>query len=74
MGFVRVQGVYGMKDFYPPSFWSDRDVEGLSPEQKLTLLWIFTNPQMNVFGYFETSPKRFSFETGLESTASKRNR
>jgi len=55
-----------MKTFILPSFWSDRDVEGLSPEQKLTLLWIFTNPQMNVCGYFETSPKRFSFDTGLD--------
>lgn len=47
------------------SFWSDSEVENLSPEQKLTYLWLITNAQMRLCGICEVSEKRFSFETGL---------
>jgi hypothetical protein len=48
-----------------PSFWTDPDIEVLTPEQKLAVLWILTNPQMNLCGFCQVSLKRFHFETGL---------
>lgn len=48
------------------AFWSDPDVEKLTPEQKLCFLWLMTNSQLNVCGFCQVSSKRFSFETGLD--------
>jgi hypothetical protein len=54
-----------MKPKIDPSFWSDPEVESLASNQKLALLWIWTNSQMTVCGFCQVSPKRFAFETGL---------
>lgn len=51
------------------SFWTDPDVEGLAPHQRLAFLWMMTNSQLNLCGFFETSRKRFEFETGLPGEA-----
>lgn len=48
-----------------PSFWSDPDVERLTPNQRYAFLWILTNSQMTLCGYCEVSETRFAFETGL---------
>lgn len=48
------------------SFWSDSEVEALTPQQKLTYLWLITNAQMKICGFCEVSERRFSFETGLD--------
>lgn len=47
-----------------PAFWSDPDIEEMSPELKLAALWMLTNSRTTLFGYVEVSPKRFEFETG----------
>lgn len=49
-----------------PLFWSDPEIEALKPEGKLCVLWMLTNPSMNLCGFFQVSAKRFQFETGLE--------
>lgn len=50
-----------------PSFWRDTDLEEKPPEMKLTLLWMMTNPDLHFAGVFRLAPRRFNFETGLES-------
>lgn len=52
-----------------PEFWSDPDIENLSPETKLAVLWLLTNPRVNLVGYAEISEKRFCFDTGLKPEA-----
>jgi hypothetical protein len=52
-----------------PTFWSDPNIEPLNAEQRLAMLWIMTNPQINVCGFFSVSRRRFSFETGLSESA-----
>lgn len=51
-------------------FWTDPDLEDISSDMRLTLLWMITNPQIakSLTGVFEMSPKRFTLETGLNST------
>jgi uncharacterized phage protein (TIGR02220 family) len=51
------------------SFWSDGEVENLTPEQKFAFLWIMTNSQINVCGFCEATGRRFTFETGLPVAA-----
>ena len=46
------------------SFWTDPDVEELTPEQKYFYLYLLTNPATNQIGLFEFSERRASFETG----------
>lgn len=46
------------------NFWTDPDVEEMTPEQKLFFLWLITNPSNNQIGLYEFSPKRCAFETG----------
>lgn len=47
------------------SFWTDQRVEEVSPEIKLTCLWLVTNPARDLCGFTQVSNKRFTFETGL---------
>jgi hypothetical protein len=58
-----------MKPKIDPEFWSDPEIELLTPEQKPAMLWILTNPQMNVCGFCKVSPRRFAFDTGLKEEA-----
>lgn len=51
------------------SFWTDSEVETISPEQRLAFLWILTNSQIGLCGFFEASTRRFAFETGLPEKA-----
>jgi len=46
-------------------FWSDEDVGALSPEQKLAVLWVLTNRDMNNLGYLKISKRQFEFDTGM---------
>ena len=46
------------------SFWTDPDIEELTPEQKYFYLWLITNPAVNQIGLYEFSVRRASFETG----------
>jgi DNA-binding MarR family transcriptional regulator len=46
------------------SFWTDPDMEELTPEQKLFYLYLITNPACNQIGLYEFSVKRAAFETG----------
>lgn len=55
-----------MKTFVEPEFWSDPSIEELGPDEKLSILWVLTNPRCNLCGFTEVSRKRFHFETGLE--------
>lgn len=54
-----------MKSFISSAFWSDPDIEVLDPGEKLAVLWLWTNAQMNICGFCEVSAKRFAFDTGL---------
>lgn len=55
-----------------PTFWSDEQVELLTAEDKLVLLWLITNPQTNLIGQGQVSPRRFQLDTGLTPDALKR--
>ncbi len=46
------------------SFWTDPDIEDLTPEQKYFYLYLLTNPRCNQIGLFEFSVKRAVYETG----------
>jgi hypothetical protein len=45
-------------------FWTDPDVEEMTPEQKYFYLYLLTNPAVNQLGIYELSKKRACFETG----------
>jgi hypothetical protein len=47
------------------SFWTDERLEETSPEIKLAVLWLITNPARDLCGFVKVSSKRFAFETGL---------
>jgi hypothetical protein len=49
------------------SFWTDPDIESLTPEQKYFYLWLITNPAVNQIGLYEFSVRRASFETGYNA-------
>lgn len=49
------------------SFWTDPDIEDLTPEQKYFYLYLLTNPANNQIGLFEFSKRRASFETGYNT-------
>lgn len=46
------------------SFWTDPDIEELTPEQRYFYLYLLTNPACNQIGLFEFSVRRAVFETG----------
>ena len=46
------------------SYWTDPDIEDLTPEQKYFYLYLITNPKCNQIGLFEFSLGRAVFETG----------
>jgi hypothetical protein len=45
-------------------FWTDPDIEELTPEQKFFYIYLITNPNVNQIGLYEFSIKRACFETG----------
>jgi hypothetical protein len=49
------------------SFWTDPDVEELTPEQKYFYIYLITNPSVNQIGLYEFSIKRACFETGYNA-------
>jgi len=49
------------------NFWTDPDIEELTPEQKYFYLYLLTNPSVNQIGIYELSIKRACFETGYNS-------
>lgn len=48
-------------------FWTDPDIEELTPEQKFFYLYLITNPNVNQIGLYEFSIKRACFETGYNT-------
>ena len=48
-------------------FWTDPDIEELTPEQKFFYLYLITNPNVNQIGLYEFSIRRACFETGYNS-------
>jgi len=46
------------------NFWTDPDIEALTPEQKYFYLYLLTNPSVNQLGLYEFSVRRACFETG----------
>lgn len=48
------------------SFWTDPYVEKLTPDEKLTFLYLLTNPQCNIAGVYEIRTKRIAYETGYD--------
>lgn len=57
-----------MNAIIKPSFWSDPDIEGQPPNNKLVMLWLITNQQTSIIGVCSASPARFEFETKLPSS------
>lgn len=49
------------------SHWSDPDLQPLSPEMLLTLLWVKTNPDRNDIGAYRFTPTIFTFQTKLDA-------
>lgn len=49
------------------SHWSDPDLQPLSPEMLLTLLWVKTNPDRNDVGAYRFTPSIFTFQTKLDA-------
>lgn len=48
------------------AFWSDPRIEELDAAGKLAALWLVTNSQRDLLGFTRSTPRRFSFETGLD--------
>jgi hypothetical protein len=48
-------------------FWTDPDIEELTPEQKFFYIYLITNPNVNQIGLYEFSMRRACFETGYNS-------
>lgn len=48
-------------------FWTDPDIEELTPEQKFFYIYLITNPNVNQIGLYEFSLKRACFETGYNT-------
>ena len=46
------------------NFWTDPDMEELTPEQKYFYIYLITNPNVNQLGLYEFSIRRAVFETG----------
>lgn len=48
------------------SFWTDPYIEKLSPDYKLSFLYLLTNPLCNIAGVYEMRVKRMAYETGYD--------
>jgi hypothetical protein len=48
------------------TIWGDPDFEELRPSEKLCVLWLLTNPRVDMIGVVSFSEKRFEFETGCK--------
>jgi hypothetical protein len=48
-------------------FWADEKLEDAPSEVRLAILWMLTNSRMSHIGHCRISPKRFTFETGLDA-------
>lgn len=48
-----------------PSFWADRDIKQLAPDEKLAFLWLLTNSTRNNIGLSKLTEEQFQFDTGL---------
>jgi len=68
--FMRVlPGVCKMADIrrsVKTSFWSDEWIESLEVEEKYFFLYLLTNEKTKISGFYETTLKRMSFDTGLK--------
>ena len=51
------------------SFWSDDDIGNLEPNQKLAVLWVLTNKEINNVGFLKVSKRQFEFDTKLPVSA-----
>ena len=47
--------------------WSDTWFEDLDTEEKLFFIYLITNEKTNMLGVYETSIKKMSFETGIQT-------
>jgi len=46
------------------SFWTDDGIGTLTESQKLTAVWVMSNPQVSIIGVTKISARAFKFETG----------
>lgn len=54
----------GMKRVVSTSFWTDRKTEDFSPEDRLFMLWLLTNPATTLLGIYEISLKTAATQLG----------
>ena len=54
----------GIKRVVSTDFWTDRKLEDLSPEDRLFMLWLLTNPKTTQLGIYEISIKTAASELG----------
>jgi len=48
-----------------PSLWSDPFIEGLSAQEKLLYIYLFSNEHVNNVGYMQATLRKISFETAV---------
>ncbi len=46
-------------------FWNDSYIAGLSPPEKVVILYLITNPLTNISGVYELPPRRAPFDVGI---------
>lgn len=52
-----------------PALWSDPFIEGLSAQEKLLYIYLFTNEHVNNVGYMQATLRKISFETAVPQDA-----
>lgn len=50
------------------SIWADPDFEAQEPDAKLLWIYLFTNLATTLCGIYRITPRRISFDTGIEAT------
>lgn len=54
----------GIKRIVSTGFWTDRKTEDFSPEDRLFMLWLLTNPATTLIGIYEVSIKTAASQLG----------
>lgn len=52
-----------------PALWSDPFIEGLSAQEKLLYIYLFSNEHVNNVGYMQATLRKISFETAVPQDA-----
>ncbi len=53
------------KCMFSSTFWEDQWIAELDPTEKFFYIYLFTNPNSNMLGYFSLPKRRICYDTGL---------